>query len=95
MAKLLHCVRIACSAHAMKPSQGGREETTLHLCRCHKGLHILGGWWPWLRAICCCMSVLEDGGSLPQTWAFCLDPIGAQLVAICTTMWAITDKPSY
>ena len=23
-----------------------REKTTLHLCRRHKGLHILGDWWP-------------------------------------------------
>ena len=57
----------ACSAHAMKPTQGGREETTLHLCRRHKGRHILGGWWPWPTAICCCMSVLEDGGCLLGT----------------------------
>ena len=62
-----HCVRIACNADTMKPSQGGREETTLHLCRRHKGLHILGGWWPWPSAICCCVSVLEDGGSVLGT----------------------------
>ena len=48
-------------------SQGGMEETPLHLCRHHKGLHILGDWWPWQSAICCCMSVLEDGGSLLGT----------------------------
>ena len=48
----MHCVGTMCSAHAMNPSQGGREETTLHLCRHHKGLHILGGWWPWPSAIC-------------------------------------------
>ena len=41
-----HCVRTTCSAHTIKPSQDGREETTLHLCNRHKGLHILGGWWP-------------------------------------------------
>ena len=56
VAKLLHC--------AMKTSQGGREETTLRSCKCHKSLHILGGWWPWPSAICYCMSVLEDGGGL-------------------------------
>ena len=60
-------VRTACSAHTMKSSQGGREETTLHLCRRHKGLYILGGWWPWPSAICYFVSVLEDGGSLPGT----------------------------
>ena len=65
-----HIVHIECNAHAMKPrkpSQGGREETTLHLCRRHKGLHILGRWWPWLSTIYCGVSVLEDGGSLPGT----------------------------
>ena len=41
--KLLHCVCTACMAHTMKPSQGGIEETTLHLCRPQKGLHILVG----------------------------------------------------
>ena len=90
-----HCVRIACSANTMKPSWGGREETPLHLCRCHKSLHILGDWWPWPSAICFCVSVLEDGGSLMGTWAFCLHPIGAQLVAICSTMWAVIDTPCY
>ena len=94
-ANLLHGVCTACSAHTMKPSQGGREETTLHLCKHHKGLHILGGWWPWPRTICCCVSVLEDGGSLPEIEAFCIDPIGAQLIAICSTMWAVVDKPCY
>ena len=69
----------------------------MHLCRRHKGLHILGDWWPWPwpSAICCCVSVLEDGGSLLGTQAFCLDPIGAQLVAICSTMWAVANKPCY
>ena len=66
----------------------------MHLCRRHKSLHILGDWWLWRSAICCCASVLEDGGSLLGT-AFCLDPIGAQLVAVCSTMWAVTDKPCY
>ena len=47
MGMSLHCLCNACNAHAMKPSQGGREETNLHLCRRRKGLHILGGWWPW------------------------------------------------
>ena len=61
----------------------------------HKGLHILGDWWPRPSAICCCMSVLEDGSSLLETWAFCLDTFGAQLAAICNTMWAVTDKPCY
>ena len=65
-------------------------ETTLHLCSHHKG-----GWWPWPSAICCCVTVLEDGGSLLGTEAFCLDPIGAKLVAICNTMWALIDKPCY
>ena len=37
-----HC----CSADTMKPSQGGREETPMHLCRRHKGPHIPGDWWP-------------------------------------------------
>ena len=36
-------------------------ETTLHLCRRHKVLHIPAGWWPWPSATCCCLSVLEDG----------------------------------
>ena len=67
LGKLLHCVRTACSAYTMKPSQAGREETTLHLCRRHKGLHILGGWWLWPSTICYCVSVLEDGGSFPGT----------------------------
>ena len=67
MAKLVHSVRTACSANTMKPSQGGREETPMHLCRRHKGLHILGGWWPWPSAICCCVGVLEDGDSLLGT----------------------------
>ena len=40
----MHCVGTACSAHAMKPIQGGREETTLHLCRRHKVLRIPDGW---------------------------------------------------
>ena len=62
-----HSVGTARSAHTMKPSQGGREETTLHLCNRHQGLHILGGWWPWPSTICCCVSVLEDGGSLLGT----------------------------
>ena len=92
---LLQCVRTACNAHAMKPSQGGREETTLHLCRRHKGLHIPGGWWPWPSTICYCVNVLEDGGSLLGIWACCLDPSGARLVAVCSTMWAVTDKPCY
>ena len=39
----------------------------MHFCRRHKGLHILGDWWPWPSATCCCMSVLEDGGSLLGT----------------------------
>ena len=30
MAKLVHCVGTACNAHKMKPSQGAREEITLH-----------------------------------------------------------------
>ena len=34
------CVHTACNAHTMKPSQGGREEITLHLRRRHKGLFI-------------------------------------------------------
>ena len=59
-----HRMRTACGADTMKPSQGGREETPMHLCRGHKGLHILGDWWPWPSVICCCVSVLEDGGSL-------------------------------
>ena len=63
----VHCERTACSADTMKPSQGGREETTLHLCRHHKGLHILGDWWLWPSTTCCCVSVLEDGGSLLET----------------------------
>ena len=67
----------------------------MHLCRRHKGLHILGDWWPWPSTIYCCVSVLEDGGSLLGTQAFYLDPIGAQLLATCSTMWAITDKPCY
>ena len=73
MAKL-HCVSTvsalrvsACSADTMKPSQGGREETPMHLCRRHNGLHILGDWWPWPSTICYCVSVLEDGGSLLGT----------------------------
>ena len=61
------CRCTACSAHAIKPSQGGREETTLYLCRRHKVLHIPGGWWPWPSATCCCLSVLKDGGSLLGT----------------------------
>ena len=67
LARLVHCERTACNADTMKPSQGGREEMPLHLCRRHKGLHILGAWWPWSSAICCCESVLEDGGSLLGT----------------------------
>ena len=39
-----HCERTACSAHTMKPDQGGREETPLHLCKRHKGLQVLGTW---------------------------------------------------
>ena len=54
-AKLVHCV------------QCRHNQTTLHLCRRHKGLHILGDWWPWPSTICCCVSVLEDGGSLLGT----------------------------
>ena len=46
LAKLVHCMRTVCSADTMKPSQGGREETPMHLCSRHKGLHILGDWWP-------------------------------------------------
>ena len=57
-----HCVCTACSADTT--SQGGREETPLHLCRCHMSLHVLGAWRPWPSAICCCVSVLEEGGSL-------------------------------
>ena len=38
----------------------------MHLCRHHKGLHILGDWWPWPSTMCCCVSVLEDGGGLLQ-----------------------------
>ena len=45
-----HCVGTVCNAHTMKPSSGGKEEITLHLCRRHKGLHILGDWWPWPSA---------------------------------------------
>ena len=63
----VHCERTVCSADTMKPSEGGREETTLHLCSRHKGLHVLGDWWPWPREICCCVSVLEDGGGLLGT----------------------------
>ena len=42
----------------------------MHLCRHHKDLRILGGWWLWPSAICCCVSMLEDGGSLLGTYAF-------------------------
>ena len=49
----MHCVGTTC---AMKPSEGGREETTLHLCRRHKWLvavakrnlllhECVGRWW--------------------------------------------------
>ena len=62
VARLVRCVRTVCSADTMKPSQGGRGETTLHLCRRHKGLHMFGDWWPWPSASCYCVSVLEDGG---------------------------------
>ena len=67
----------------------------LNVCRRHKDLHILGDWWPWPSTICGCLSVFEDGGYLLETYAFCLDPIGAQLVTICSTMWVILDKPCY
>ena len=53
----------------------------LHVCRRHKVLHIPGGWWPWPSAICCCLSVLEDVGSLLVTYKFCVDPIWAGLLA--------------
>ena len=73
-----HCERTACAlrghivctarnADTIKLSQEGREETPLHFCRRHKSLHILGGRWPWPSAICCCVSVLEDGGSFLET----------------------------
>jgi hypothetical protein len=39
-----HCMGTACCAHAMKASQGVREETTLHSCRRRKVLNIPGGW---------------------------------------------------
>ena len=67
----------------------------MHLGRRHTNLHIFGDWWPWPRAICYCVSVLEDGGSLLGTSVFYLDPIEAQLVAICSTVWAVTDKTCY
>ena len=75
------CLCTACSTHGMKPNQEGNEETTLHLCRHHKVLHIPGAWRSWPSATCCCLSMLENGGSLLGTMAFCLDAIGAQLVA--------------
>ena len=39
----------------------------------HKSLHILGDWWPWPspNLLLRCVSVLEDGGSLLGTQAFC------------------------
>ena len=88
LTKLLHYVGTAYIAHRMK-------ETTLHLCNRHKGFHILGGWWLWQSAISCCVNMLEDDGSLQGTYAFHLDGIGTQLAAICSTMWAVTNKPCY
>ena len=51
----------------------------MHLCRRHKGLHILGDWWPWPSAICCWVSVLEDGGSLVGHRHSALTPLGPNL----------------
>ena len=72
-----HYVGTACSAHVMKPSQGGREET--HLCRRHEVLHILVGWWLWPSTICYCVSVLEDGGSLLGNRHSALTQLGPNL----------------
>ena len=76
----------ACSAHAMKPSQGGREETTVHLCRRHPFLHIQasqGSSYPWWV-----VAVAKRNLLLPECvggwWQPFRDPIGAQtVVALC------------
>ena len=75
----LHCERTACNADTMKPSQGGREETTMHLCKRHKGLHILGDWWPWPSAMCCCVSVLEEMATFWGQRHSALTPLGPNL----------------
>ena len=51
----------------------------MHLCRRHKGLHILGDWWPWPSAICCCVSVLEDGAAFLGHRHSALTPLGPNL----------------